>query len=83
MPGKPAFDSIRFPMLLLYTVTRAFKATNPISGREHEFHSRDTFVCDSGQTGDTVTIEFEDSLLLVDRSTFERCCKWKNEGVPL
>jgi hypothetical protein len=70
-------------MMLLYVVTRAFKATNPISGREHEFSAGDTFGCNSGQTSDTVTIEFEDSLLLVDRSTFKSCCKWKNESVPL
>jgi len=70
-------------MMLLYVVTRAFEATHPISGRQHEFSAGDTFVCDSGQTSDTVTIEYEDSLLLVDRSTFESCCKCKNEGVLL
>ena len=70
-------------MMLRYDVIQAFVATNPISKREHEFRSGDTFECDSGQTDDMVTIEFERSLWLVKRATFESCCKWKNEGLPL
>jgi len=42
-----------------------------------------TFEYFSGQTSDPVTIEFEDSLLPVELSTFKSCCKWNNEGVPL
>jgi hypothetical protein len=70
-------------MMLRYVVTQPFKATNPISGREHEFRPGDTFECYSPQTRNTVTIKFEDSLLLVELSTFKSCCKWKNEGMPL
>jgi hypothetical protein len=61
-------------MILLYLVTRAFSATNPLSGREHEFCPGDTLECDSGQSDDVMTIQFEQSLLLVERSTFESCC---------
>jgi hypothetical protein len=70
-------------MMLLCVVTQAFKATNPISGREHEFRPGDTFECYSPQPGNEVTIEFEDSLVLVELSALKSCCRWKNEGMPL
>jgi hypothetical protein len=63
-----------------YIVTRPFKATSAISGREREFKPGDWFLCDSGQRGETITIEVDLSLLLIDRKTFETCCKFKNEG---
>ena len=81
--AQPANESVRFQMMLLYLVTRAFSATHRPSGREREFRPGDTFECGSGQSDDMVTIELEQSLLLVERATFESCCKWKNEGLPL
>jgi len=40
-------------------------------------------LCDSGQRGATVTIEIESSLFLIDRTTLEACCEFKNEGPGL
>jgi hypothetical protein len=68
-------------MTLPFTVLKTFTATSPISGRERLFEPGDTLICDTGQTGATLTFEFETSVFLVDRSTFKRCCIFKNEGV--
>ena len=67
-------------MTLEFSVLRAFEATAPISGRQRRFEVGDVVMYDSGQTGPTVTIETGMSLFLVDRSTFETCCKFKNQG---
>jgi hypothetical protein len=67
-------------MVLEYTVTRPFTATSAISGRDRQFEQGDSFLCDSGQSGATVTIEIDLSLFLIDRRTFETCCKFKWEG---
>jgi hypothetical protein len=68
---------------LPYLVTRTFEATHAISGRQHRFLPGDTLLCDTGQTGQTITIQFEESFLIVEHSTFKSSCIWKNEGVPL
>jgi hypothetical protein len=66
-----------------YSVIQRFKATEPVSGREHQFEVGDTVLYDIGQTRASITIEFEWSLFLVERSVFEACCHFKNEGPPL
>jgi hypothetical protein len=63
-----------------YSVIQRFKATEPISCRERQFEVGDTVLYDIGQTGGSITIEFEWSLFLVERSVFKACCRFKNEG---
>jgi hypothetical protein len=63
-------------------VVRQFRAKSAISGVEHEFEPGDAILCESGQTGATVTIEADKSFFLVDRQTFETSCVSKNEGTP-
>jgi hypothetical protein len=67
-------------MILNFDVLHAFKATEPISGRERRFEPGAVIMCDTGQTGPTVTIEADMSLFLVDRPIFESCCRFKNQG---
>jgi hypothetical protein len=67
-------------MVFEYTVTRPFTATSAISGRERQFEPGDSFLCDFGQSGATVAIEVDLSLFLIDRRTFETCCKFNSEG---
>jgi hypothetical protein len=69
-------------METLYKVIRPFKAMTGISGRERQFLLGETFVCDPALPGETITIEADEFLFLVDRATFKTCCKWKNEGQP-
>jgi hypothetical protein len=63
-----------------FSVVHSFKATNMISGREREFMPGETLLSYPGQPDGTVTIEIEKSLFAVERSIFEACCKWKNDG---
>jgi hypothetical protein len=63
-----------------YSVIQGFRATEPISGRERQFEVGDTVLYDIGQAGTPITIEFEWSLFLVERSVFKNCCRFKNEG---
>jgi hypothetical protein len=65
-------------MIQGYDVVRAFEATAPISGRKRRFEPGEVIAYEMGQAGPTVTIEVDASLFLVDRSTFETCCKFKN-----
>jgi hypothetical protein len=67
-------------MTLLYSVRHAFKATDPISGREQSLEPGDTLTCDSRQTGSTILIEINGLSFLVQRATFNACCKFKNQG---
>ena len=67
-------------MTRAFSVVHAFNATNAISGRQREFKPGETLLCDPGQADGTVTIEIQKSLFLVERSIFETCCKWKNDG---
>jgi hypothetical protein len=62
-----------------YKVVRAFAATTPISGTQRQFSPGEIVVCDTKQSGSTLTLEVGvafTTLVLVDRSTFEACCKW-------
>jgi hypothetical protein len=70
-------------MTLPYCVRQAFKATDPISGREHSLQPGDTLMCDTGQAGTTILIELNGLSFLVERATFKDCCEFKNEGPPL
>jgi hypothetical protein len=67
-------------MTLLYSVRQAFKATDPISGREQSLEPGDTLTCDTGQTGTTILIEIHGLSFLVQHATFKACCEFKNEG---
>jgi hypothetical protein len=67
----------------LYSVVQAFTAKTAISGRERQFHTDETFVCDPARPGASVVLEKDGYLYLVDRVTFKACCKWKNEGGSL
>jgi hypothetical protein len=69
-------------MTLLYSVTRAFDATNAVSGRVRRFQAGETFSCDAKATSaeGTVTIEVNSSYFLVDRSILELCSVFKNDG---
>jgi hypothetical protein len=69
-----------FDMTMEFNVRRAFEATAAISGRQRRFERGSVVTYDTGQSGPTVTIEAALSLFLVDRSTFETCCKPKNQG---
>jgi hypothetical protein len=66
-------------MTARFNVLRTFEATEAISGRERRFKPGDLVTCDSGQRGSTITIEADTILFLVDRSTFEACCEFRNE----
>jgi hypothetical protein len=66
-------------MTARFDVIQAFVATEPISGRQRRFEPGEIVSLDSGQSGPTVTIEADLSLFLIDGSTFEACCKFKNE----
>jgi hypothetical protein len=64
-----------------YTVVQPFRATTAISGRDRQFLPGEAVLCDPAQAGETVIIEVDEFLFLTDRSTFESCCQWKNEGL--
>jgi len=62
-----------------YRVTQAFAATVPISGSQRQFSPWEIVVCDTRQSGSTLTLEVAGAFttfFLVDRSVFEACCKW-------
>jgi hypothetical protein len=65
-----------------YSVVKAFRTTTAISGRERQFKPGDTFLCDAALPGETVIVEADEFLFIVDRATFNAYCKWKNEGMP-
>jgi hypothetical protein len=67
-------------MKLAYDVVHAFRAISGISGAERRFTPGDVVLLDSGQTEDNIWIESGGTLFQVERSVFENCCKWKNEG---
>lgn len=70
-------------MKLFYSVHHAFKATDPISGREQSLEPGDTLTCDTGQTGTTILIEINGLYFLVQRITFNACCEFKNQGIAM
>jgi hypothetical protein len=63
-----------------YSVIKTFRATTAISGRERQFEPGETVLCDPALPGETVIVEADEFLFVVDRATFNACCKWKNEG---
>jgi hypothetical protein len=67
-------------MVQPYDVVRGFTASEPISGRQHQFKLGDQVSCDLGQVGATTVVEAHLTLYLVDRATFEECCKFRNDG---
>ncbi|MBZ5641410.1 MAG: hypothetical protein LAO19_01505 [Acidobacteriia bacterium] len=67
-------------MNLPYDVLQSFAAAEAISGREHRFNVGDIIVCEMRQRGISIVIEFETTFFLVDRSVFDACCKFRNEG---
>ncbi len=67
-------------MTALFDVVQPFEAREAISDRLHRFEPGEVVTCDSGRKGPTLTIEADTILFLVDRSTFDRSCKFKNEG---
>ncbi len=63
-----------------YDVLQAFAAKTAISGREYQFKPGEIIACDKSQQGQTIVIETDGSFFLVDRSVFDACCKFRNEG---
>lgn len=66
-------------MMQLYKVIRPFAAAAPISGSQREFRPGEIIVCDTKQSGSTLTLEAEgafSAFFLVERSVFEACCEW-------
>jgi hypothetical protein len=80
---NPAPLELSIPMENLCEVIRPFRVMAGISGRERQFLPSETLVCDPALSGETIIIEADGFLLLVDRATFKACCKWKNEGQPI
>ena len=68
-------------MTLAYEVFAPFVAVEAGSGKERKFETGETVLCDDGQREPTVTIEFEGSQFLLDSSTFEQCCKFRDQSV--
>lgn len=69
-----------------YKVIQSFAATAPISGTERQFSPGEIIVCDTKQSGSTLTLEVGDGAFtiyfLVERPIFEACCKWISRGPP-
>jgi len=67
-------------MTLEFDVVQRFKAAKAISGSEREFKPGETFLCDTAQQGATITIEFGQSLFVIEHSILDTCCKRKIVG---
>ncbi len=68
-------------MTLAYEVFAPFVATEAASGKERKFQPGETVLYDDSQREPTVTIEFQDSQFLLDSSTFEQCCKFRDQTI--
>lgn len=68
-------------MTLAYEVFAPFLAAEAASGNERKFQPGEVIQYDESQREPTVTIEFENSQFLLDSSTFEQCCKLKDQTV--
>lgn len=68
-------------MTLAYEVFAPFVAAEIASGEERKFHPGETVLYDDTQREPTVTIASGDAQFLVDSSTFEECCKFKDQSV--
>lgn len=58
-----------------FRVHRSFEAIEPISGRHRRVLSGEAVAADLGEPGSDVTIEVNESFLIVDFLTFDKCCK--------
>jgi len=67
-------------MQLLYRVVRPFAAKAAISGRQREFVPGETFFVDSGQADESVLINADEFLYIVNNVTFQTCCIFQGEG---
>jgi hypothetical protein len=66
------------PMKQTYKVIRPFDAKEPVSGAQRQFSPEEIVVCDTKQSGSTLTLEVDGAptaYFLVERSVFEACCK--------
>jgi hypothetical protein len=66
-------------MRLEYNVILPFTAVAPISGAQQQFAVGEIVVCDTAQSGSTLTLEVGGGctlFFLVERSVFEACCKY-------
>lgn len=63
-----------------FDVLQPFAAVAAISGAKRQFSPGDMVFCDKGPENSTVTFKAGGTFYLVDRSTFDVCCKWKNPG---
>lgn len=68
-------------MTLAYEVFAPFVAAEAASGEERKFEPGEIILYDDSQRQPTVTIEFQDSQFLLDSSTFEQCCKFRDQTV--
>ena len=62
-----------------YKVIWPFTAIAPISGAQRQFRSGEIVVCDTKQSGSTLTLEVGSAFttfFVVERSVFEASCKW-------
>ncbi len=57
-----------------YLAKQQFEAANPISGRRRRVQPGELFFADLWQQGQMIVVELDESLWLLDRDTFERCC---------
>jgi hypothetical protein len=58
-----------------YIVVQPFQAVKPFSGAERQFVPGEEFSCDSGQHGESVTIEFDRTLYVIDHTILKNCCR--------
>jgi hypothetical protein len=58
-----------------------FVAAEAISGKQRKFVTGETILYDDSQREPIVTIEFQGSQFLLDSSTFEQCCKFRDQSV--
>ena len=63
-----------FEMDKEWLVKSAFEATEAISGRKRQIVPEQVVTADLFQPGPLTTIEVDMTMLLVDSSTFRRCC---------
>jgi len=66
-----------FSVKKLYRADQPFNAKAAISGRMRQFQPGETFLCDPSQTGPIVVIEADEFLFLIERPTFEACCRFQ------
>ena len=68
-------------MTLAYEVFAPFVAADAISGKQRKFEPGETVLYDDTQRDPTVSIAFGDDEFLLDSSTFEQCCKFRDQSL--